>query len=1119
MTGYDCETITYRLFASVGIPPSDKRVSRNEKVMTQISSIKHKSVLYAGWAYLVFVIYGSLVPLDFHDRSWDDAWRAFSNIPYLNLDIGSRADWIANLLLYIPLTFIWSGIFEPRRTSLKILTSIAILSTASALAIGIEFTQLFFPQRTVSLNDIFAEVVGSAVGVVLWRTFGDRITGWLNALRNHGNTAFAAALYLYAIAYLGLSLFPYDFVVSTDELAFKFANNANSFFLSTVSYKSNVRCLVQLLVEMFAVVPLGLILARIKKNSTRSPVPTALLMGALLGVLIEVTQLFMNSGVSQGISVLTRSLGAGIGALAFVHRHELIERAMRFVNSPRKYRLHTLFVTLLYIVGLALMQNWHRSTWQSWDFGMLQLSQVHFLPFYYHYFTTETNALISLGYTLAAYAPIGIIVFAMAGGKSDRGGKVSALLAACTATAFEFLKLFQANAHPDPTNVLIAATAGAVGYLVAAWLVRLATSPATALDTIEEDVAPPLSSVGEPAPTERGRINPLAILSAGILAWAIICYPIASFLLTFGLVAYVFVLRRWPQAWLLVLPAALPVLDLAQWSGRFFFDEFDCLLLATVAVAGWRRPAGKASYRFSSTGFIVLTLFALSVVTAVLVGVYPFPAFDANAFSNYYSPYNALRMGKGLMWALLLIPLLKKELGRNAGKSHRLFAHGMTLGVFATGIAVVWERLAFTGLFNFTDGYRVAGMFSGMHTGGANIEAYLVIALPFVAWWALVTRRGMDRLFGGGVFLLGAYAMAVSYARGGYIALTIGMVIFIIVMLYRRSTSLRPSRAIRGLLLALPVAGIAILLMQGTHIQDRFSTTEHDLHTRVAHWEDAVRMMDDDLPTALFGMGLGRYPATYFWRNTESIHPATYSFKEEDGNTYLALAAGSPLYFEQIVNVRPNLHYQLRFFARSQNADARVLVPICEKWVLYSANCVTQLVKVGNTDGKWQRFTAEFNTRPLAEHHWYASRPIKFSISNPLIGSVVDLDGISLIAADRIELLKNGDFTQGMDHWFFSTDNHQPWHLENVWVQLYFEQGALGMLLFFLLMTYVVSVVALRYEEKAFPAPALAAALAGFMMLGTVDSIFDFPRMSMMFFMLIAWIMLRVRPGSRLGKR
>ena len=49
-------------------------------------------------------------------------------------------------------------------------------------------------------------------------------------------------------------------------------------------------------------------------------------------------------------------------------------------------------------------------------------------------------------------------------------------------------------------------------------------------------------------------------------------------------------LAYFPYAWLLVVPALLPIMDFAPWTGRFFFDEFDLLILTTVAYFYWQKP-------------------------------------------------------------------------------------------------------------------------------------------------------------------------------------------------------------------------------------------------------------------------------------------------------------------------------------------------------------------------------------------------------------------------------------------------------------------------------------------------------------------------------------------------
>lgn len=1074
-----------------------------------------RAYIYAGLAYLAFVIYGSLVPLDFNNRSWDDALQAFSQIPFLNLGIESRADWIANILLYIPLTYIWSDILiRPNHPALNVFASFSILASAIALSIGIEFAQLFFPPRTVSLNDLLAETIGSVAGIVLWHAFGTRISGWVADLRSDGNTALTAALSLYLLGYIAYSLFPFDFVVTSDELSARLANGRNSLLISTEAYSSVARCLLQLLLEIIAAIPLGVFVARLTKSPHAPRIGIALLAGATLGLLIEGAQLFLNSGVAQGISVLTRCAGAVLGAIIF--RRLMAARTIPFFGSRQKKRLLIILIAPAYLAGLAIIQNWKINDWLSWENGLARLPQVHFLPFYYHYFTTETAALSSLLLISAAFAPIGVMFGWLTGTHRNHGMIVPVILASLISAACEFAKLFQSNLHPDPTNILIAATAAAAGYWLMRWLSELFALPSTTIRTpaknrVKTTATEPATSPHQPDPASRGSISLLALLSLVVLAWAVSSYPLAGYWLAGGLLVYLTILRLWPQAWLVIVPAALPVLDMTPWTGRFFFDEFDCLLLATIAVAGWRRPVRKTAYRLSATSFLIFALFSLSAAAALLIGAYPYPSPDLNSFSNYYSPYNALRVGKGLLWALFLLPLLKIELDRNAAKAHRLFSTGMTMGVLTAVISALWERLAFTGLFNFSTDYRVVGLFSGTHTGGAYLEAFLVAAMPFVAWRTLTSQRWTERLFGAAVFMLGSYAVMVTYARGGYIALALGMVVLVTGLLFSKTISWAPMRAAGVIAMLLLLAGIAWPALHGSFMQDRLSKTEHDLHARTAHWKDALQMMDDGITTRLFGMGLGRYPETYFWRSTEGIRPATYSFMKEPGNTYLALGAGSPLYFEQLVDIRPGQHYRLNVDARSKMDKAELTLSVCEKWMLYSANCVWHTLPIGNTNGEWRPFPIEIDTGKLPAHPWYERPTIKLSLLNPTTGSVLNIDKVSIKSADGKELLQNGEFTRGMSNWFFAVDKDLPWHIWNLWMQVYFEQGAIGLCLFVWLIVHTFITLARRYREKELPIPALTASLTGFLTVGVIDSLFDSPRLALMFYMLAAWAVLQPR--------
>lgn len=63
---------------------------------------------FARWIWflwVVFVIYGSLVPLEFRPMALEEALEKFALTPMLNIGLQGRADWISNGVLYLPVGF------------------------------------------------------------------------------------------------------------------------------------------------------------------------------------------------------------------------------------------------------------------------------------------------------------------------------------------------------------------------------------------------------------------------------------------------------------------------------------------------------------------------------------------------------------------------------------------------------------------------------------------------------------------------------------------------------------------------------------------------------------------------------------------------------------------------------------------------------------------------------------------------------------------------------------------------------------------------------------------------------------------------------------------------------
>lgn len=410
-------------------------------------------------AWTVFVVYGSLVPLDFHPLPWPAAWQRLLDAPMLKLGVESRADWIANGVLYLPVGFLSTGVFIGRNASAgrKWVSGILGMGFGWALAIGVELAQTAFPPRTVSLNDLLAEAIGTALGMVAAIGGAARFQALLAGYGRGGWTLLARLAPWYAFAFPAMALFPFDLLVSQQEWQAKLYGPQLGLWMAGSSLGlSTFKLLVKLAVETAVVMPLGAIWWNWHQKSM--PVggghplrlTKALLVGAGLGLLIEVAQLALASGQSQGASVLTRSIGFAAGAAAWQSHAAVGTEVLR--AWLRRVTLPALGLNLLLLV---LFNNVGRGPWLSTAEIEYRLrSEVHYLPFYYHYFTTEMHAVTSLVAVMLSYAPLGVLGWAW----HVQKGMV-ATMALLMSGLMELSKLLALPLHPDPTNVLIAGAA------------------------------------------------------------------------------------------------------------------------------------------------------------------------------------------------------------------------------------------------------------------------------------------------------------------------------------------------------------------------------------------------------------------------------------------------------------------------------------------------------------------------------------------------------------------------------------------------------------------------------------------------------------------------------------
>lgn len=803
----------------------------------------------------------------------------------------------------------------------------------------------------------------------------------------------------------------------------------------------------------------------------------------------------------------------------------------------------------------------------------------------------------------------------------------------------------------------------------------------------------------------------VALAFCAALACSLSVYPLQGSWLAGLLLAYAALLWWRPVLWLLALPALLPIVDLAPLTGWFFLEEIDLLLMVTVAICYWHLDrAPSALPRWTPLFRCGLVLLAVACAIGLWRGLQPLAAPGANAFNNYLSPYNALRVGKAWLWALILLPPLRQAAGAQLHGVSALFVPGVLTGLFFVTCAAIAERVQFPGLLNFSSDYRITAPFSAMHTGGAALDGFLALTFPLLAMW-LFGRASVARTAAALLLLpLALYAGLATFSRGLYLAYAVTAAILLCAALsslvrhdnrsgmpgQRRQLSALPNLtratsplvtavaavlvvtlvlgllnavftssgyrgygaallvlaamlllsaqplraamltsglvagtavaafcawllpvgnpayalmkapylmflcsaigfglamlptlrgtgrrgpvaqplaalAYAGLLLnagwialhtsgpstlapsggllalaLLPIVGNLVLkrplwritphsltaviagllvlaavvpIHNGYFVEQRFSSTGGDLAKRVRHWSQALEMMDDDPATALLGMGLGKFPVVYHWRNGDGEIPPSYAYADRAGSRSLRLATGAqaagygePLRLWQTVGGLPHTTYQVSVDVWNDGPPGFLNVELCERQLLYRRNCMAVPQQQLASGPYWQNMRYTLDTGSLGA----SGAPVRLELAAQGQRVVLDVDNVTLRSLrDNRDLIRNGTFTDANNYWFFSSDHHHlPWHIKNLALNLYFEMGWPGVVAYCMLVFGTVWTLLRRaVRENSMRSAAWVAAILAFQMVGLFDSLLDVPRITFLFMLVLCVAALQPAPA------
>lgn len=429
--------------------------------------------------YTAFVIYGSLVPLEASYIEFDLAWQKFQSIPYLQLGLQSRSDWVANGVLFFPLAYLWLTALTLNRRpgTISSVFLIALISiTGAFLSALIEFTQLYFPQRTVSQNDVIAETIGAILGSLAWYATHIHFVSWIDRWSQESSASdrWRDILVLYISGLVFYAVMPLDLYLSPVELYHKWQEGRINLIPLATTSKGAFLIIYEIVTDIAIWIPVPMLWSKYREFSPRKIWGLVL----ALAVGIEFFQLFVYSRTSDITDIFTAGIGAAIGLRLlrhFTHQHTFEANRVGFSSvgwAP------AMWLTLIWLCVL-LVAFWYPFNFQiQREYVSSTLDGFLSVPFSTYYWGSEYRALTELLRKILLMIPLGILIGLTAEklvGSALNNFWVKLLWLAGIFVVF-ILELGQVLL-PDRTGDITDAILGCIGLLIGQRAWRLYSKP------------------------------------------------------------------------------------------------------------------------------------------------------------------------------------------------------------------------------------------------------------------------------------------------------------------------------------------------------------------------------------------------------------------------------------------------------------------------------------------------------------------------------------------------------------------------------------------------------------------------------------------------------------------
>lgn len=439
----------------------------------------------AATLFFAFIaVYGSMVPWNYRAVEFETAVaRLRHNYEEHRARYfigGSRTDWAANVLLFIPIGFCAAGVLlADRQAGVRACLGIpVILVGCFAFSVAIEFTQCWFPPRVASVSDIAAQTVGVVTGIVLWLAAGPPLTSWLRSYQTAASPRGRLdwTLRFYLLGLLIYAVMPLDVTIQPHDLYQKLKNGRIEIVPFSHGQIVSLSGLWELLSNVVLSIPIGAWATTVAIGRDRSPRPAwiSIFTGTAVVMGIEFAELFVISRSSSATQVLSGTVGVVAGVYIMRRWRPAAEPVAEGTARPMASRLLVAMAILAYSAFLCAMFWWPLELVRDGAVVRERLQHFFAVPFASTVKSTPFNAITDTVRKLFLFGILGFLwaglirTFSLSGAARAVAVTMALLYCVALATGIEICQAAFPPHVPELSDVLV----GTTGFVITLFAIK-----------------------------------------------------------------------------------------------------------------------------------------------------------------------------------------------------------------------------------------------------------------------------------------------------------------------------------------------------------------------------------------------------------------------------------------------------------------------------------------------------------------------------------------------------------------------------------------------------------------------------------------------------------------------